>query len=175
MATAVDSLAALVGAALLLITRRLKPERVFHEVDWSLLVFFAALFVVTGAIGHTGLMPVLEGAAGPVLAHGTAALTIAGAVLSNLISNVPAVLLFRPLMAHAPDPQLAWLTLAMATTFAGNLTLLGSVANLIVAETAKRHDVHLGFMEYLRAGLPITLATLALGAAWLAWVGGTAL
>lgn len=163
-------LAALIGAALLLVTRRLKPERVFHEVDWSLLVFFAALFVVAGAIRHTGLMPLLEAAAGPVLAHGTGPLTVAGAVLSNLVSNVPAVLLFRPLMAHAPDPQLAWLTLAMATTFAGNLTLLGSVANLIVAETAKRHDVRLGFMEYLRAGLPITLASLVLGAAWLALV-----
>lgn len=167
-------LAALVGAALLLISRRLKPERVFREVDWSLLVFFTGLFVVTGAIRHTQLMPVLESAAAPVLAGGTAALTAAGAVLSNLVSNVPAVLLFRPLIPHAPDPRLAWITLAMATTFAGNLTLLGSVANLIVAETARRHGVHLGFLEYLRAGFPITLASLILGATWLACLGTAA-
>lgn len=84
-------------------------------------------------------------------------------VLSNLVSNVPAVLLFRPLIPHFPDPTQAWLTLALATTFAGNLTLLGSVANLIVAESARRRGVTLSFMEYLRAGVPITLLSLALG------------
>lgn len=92
--------------------------------------------------------------------------------MSNLVSNVPAVLLFRPVVEMAADPQITWLTLAMATTFAGNLTLLGSVANLIVAETARRHGVHLGFVEYLRAGVLITLGTLGIGIAWLAFIGG---
>jgi Na+/H+ antiporter NhaD/arsenite permease-like protein len=88
-------------------------------------------------------------------------------LLSNLVSNVPAVLLFRPFVPHFPNPTQAWLTLALATTFAGNLTLLGSVANLIVAETARQRGIRLEFMEYLRAGLPITLLSLGMGILWL--------
>lgn len=160
-------LAALGAAAFLLITRRLKPERVFREIDWGLLVFFAGLFVVTGALETTGLSNRLFAAMLPVAESGIPALTGVATVLSNLISNVPAVLLFRPFVPHFTDPQQTWLTLAMATTLAGNLTLLGSVANLIVAETASRRGVHLSFKEYLKAGLPITLLTLAAGVVWL--------
>jgi Na+/H+ antiporter NhaD/arsenite permease-like protein len=89
------------------------------------------------------------------------------ALLSNLVSNVPAVLLFRPEMAAFPNPQQAWLTLAMASTLAGNLTLLGSAATLIVAEIAKGRGVTLGFWAFLRAGVPITILTLLVGIAWL--------
>lgn len=160
-------LAALGAAAFLLITRRLKPERVFREIDWGLLVFFAGLFVVTGALETTGLSNRVFAAMLPVAEGGIPALTGVATVLSNLISNVPAVLLFRPFVPHFTDPQQTWLTLAMATTLAGNLTLLGSVANLIVAETASRRGVHLSFKEYLKAGLPITLLTLAAGVVWL--------
>jgi Na+/H+ antiporter NhaD/arsenite permease-like protein len=160
-------LAALAAAALLLVTRRLKPARVFTELDWSLLVFFAGLFVVTGAIETTGLSERLFAIAGPLAERGVVPLTGVSVVASNLVSNVPAVLLFRPLVPQFADPERAWLTLAMATTLAGNLTLLGSVANLIVAETARGRGVVLGFGEYLRAGLPIGFVTLGLGVAWL--------
>jgi Na+/H+ antiporter NhaD/arsenite permease-like protein len=163
-------LAALAAAALLLTTRRLKPQRVFQEIDWSLLVFFAGLFVVTGAIESTGLTERLFAVAEPIAQRGVAALTAVSVVLSNLVSNVPAVLLFRPLIPHFPDPPRAWLTLAAATTLAGNLTLLGSVANLIVAETARQRGVALGFVEYLKAGVPITLLTLVLAVVWLSFV-----
>lgn len=161
-------LAALVAAALLLITRRLKPERVFREIDWSLLVFFSALFVVTGAIETSGWGETLFAWLRPWADGGPASLTAASLVLSNLVSNVPAVMLFRPVVPGLADPATAWLTLAMATTLAGNLTLLGSVANLIVAEIARHRGVHLGFREYLKAGTPIALLTLLLGVAWLA-------
>lgn len=160
-------LAAMGAAALLLITRRLKPERVFREVDFSLLVFFAGLFVVTAALETTGLSQRLFAVARPLAERGVPALAAVSVVLSNLVSNVPAVLLFRPFVPSFPDPETAWLTLAMATTLAGNLTLLGSVANLIVAEQARAHGVHLGFVEYLKAGIPITLLTLLVGVAWL--------
>jgi Na+/H+ antiporter NhaD/arsenite permease-like protein len=163
-------LAALGAAALLLVTRRLKPQRVFVEIDWALLVFFAGLFVVTGAIETTGLTGQLFAVAQPLAQRGVAALTLVSMVLSNLVSNVPAVLLFRPLIPQFPDPARAWLTLAAATTLAGNLTLLGSVANLIVAETARQRGVVLGFGEYLKAGVPITLLTLIIAVAWLSWV-----
>ena len=84
------------------------------------------------------------------------------AVLSNIVSNVPAVLVFRPFIPHLPDPRHAWLTLAMSSTLAGNLTVLGSVANLIVIQRA-RHKVRIGFWEYARAGIPLTVLTIAIG------------
>jgi Na+/H+ antiporter NhaD/arsenite permease-like protein len=143
---------------------------VFRELDWSLLVFFAGLFVVTGALESTGLTARLFAVAEPIAQRGVGALALVSAVLSNLVSNVPAVLLFRPLIPQFPDPPRAWLTLAAATTLAGNLTLLGSVANLIVAETARQRGVELGFVEYLKAGVPITLVSLGMAVLWLSLV-----
>ncbi len=163
-------LAALAAAAVLLFTRRVKPQHVFREVDFSLLIFFSGLFIVTGAIESTGLSGRLFAFFKPVAASGVPALAGVSVVLSNLVSNVPAVLLFRPFIPDFPEVQRAWLTLAMATTFAGNLTLLGSVANLIVAETAKDRGVHLSFGEYLKAGVPITVVSLIFGVMWLSWM-----
>lgn len=163
-------LAALIAAAILLISRRLEPESVFREVDWSLLVFFGGLFIVTGALETLGASEQLFSVMQPIAERGIVALTATGVVLSNLISNVPAVLLFRPFVPSFPAPTETWLTLALATTFAGNMTLLGSVANLLVAEIAGRRHVYLNFGEYLRAGLPITLLSLIVGVAWLSLV-----
>jgi Na+/H+ antiporter NhaD/arsenite permease-like protein len=87
--------------------------------------------------------------------------------MSNLVSNVPAVLLFRPLMEVMPRKETAWLALAMSSTLAGNLTVLGSVANLIVVENARRAGAELGFREYLKVGVPLTLLTTLVGVAWL--------
>ncbi|MCB0005990.1 MAG: anion transporter [Anaerolineales bacterium] len=161
------ALAALGAAALLLITRRLRPERVFGEIDWALLVFFAGLFVITGAIESSGLSERLFAWLTPLVGGGIGPLTLVAMLLSNLISNVPAVMLFRPVVPALSDPVTVWLTLAMATTLAGNLTLLGSVANLIVAESAAARGIRLSFGTYLRAGVPITLLSLAWGVAWL--------
>ncbi len=162
------ALAAMGSASLLLVTRRLKPERVFREVDWALLVFFAGLFVVTAAVEEVGRAHGAFDRLGAEAGAGLGGLIVAAAGLSNVVSNVPAVLLLRPLVAVMDDPERAWLALALATTFAGNLTLLGSVANLIVAESAARRGIRLSFGEFLRAGVPITVLTLALGWAWLA-------
>jgi Na+/H+ antiporter NhaD/arsenite permease-like protein len=95
-----------------------------------------------------------------------AALAAASTLLSNLVSNVPAVLLFTPLVGDLPDPRQAWLLLAMSSTLAGNLTLVGSIANLIVAEGARKTSP-LAFGEYLKAGVPVTLLTLVAGTLWL--------
>ena len=83
-------------------------------------------------------------------------------MLSNLVSNVPAVLVFKGFIPHLPDAARAWLTLAMSSTLAGNLTVLGSVANLIVIERARR-EVKISFWEYAKAGVPLTLITIAAG------------
>lgn len=160
--------AAMTAGAALLVTRRLRPARVWVHVDWSLLAMFAGLFVVVRGVEVTGwterwLALVPEAAR-------TSTLVLAGTttVLSNLVSNVPAVLVLRSWPAHFADPGAAWLALAMASTLAGNLTLVGSVANLIVVEQA-RDRARVGFREYARVGVPLTLVTLALGLAWLAW------
>jgi Na+/H+ antiporter NhaD/arsenite permease-like protein len=96
-------------------------------------------------------------------------LTFDTAVLSNVISNVPAVLVLKPFVVGLPDQNRTWLVIAMSATLAGNLTPVGSVANLIVAERerARAAGIHVSLWAYCRAGIPITLATLALGAWWL--------
>jgi Na+/H+ antiporter NhaD/arsenite permease-like protein len=90
------------------------------------------------------------------------------AVASNIVSNVPAVLALKPFIANAPDAKHAWLVVAMSSTLAGNFTLIGSVANLIVAEYARRVGQPISFGAYFKVGLPLTLATLAFGTYWLA-------
>ena len=93
------------------------------------------------------------------------------AVLSNIVSNVPAVMLLRTVVGSFPDPHAGWLALAMSSTLAGNLTITGSVANIIVVERAAAEGVDIGFRDYFLIGLPVTISTLALGSAWL-WMFG---
>jgi Na+/H+ antiporter NhaD/arsenite permease-like protein len=153
-------LAAFLAASVMLATRRLRPERAFHLLDWGLLVFFAGLFVVTGSLEAQGWTKLLFDRLAPLAQAGLPLFALITAGLSNLISNVPAVLLLQHLVSAFPDPQRGWLMLAAASTLAGNLTLLGSVANLIMAELAARWGVRVTFGAYLRVGVPITLLTL---------------
>jgi Na+/H+ antiporter NhaD/arsenite permease-like protein len=155
------------GAAVLLVTRRVKPEKVYRQIDWDLLVLFVGLFVVVAGVSHAGLDRVFFDALQPIGIATVAGLTVVATVLSNLISNVPAVMLFAKVVPHLPDPAASWLALAMSSTLAGNLTLLGSIANLIVLEGARRHGVTITFLDYLKVGLPVTLLTLAFGVFWL--------
>jgi Na+/H+ antiporter NhaD/arsenite permease-like protein len=161
------ALAAFLAACALMVSRRVKSERILVLVDWPLLLLFCGLFVVTGALEITGVSQKLFDAVAGLAQSGVLALTVFTAVLSNAISNVPAVLLFRPLIPRFPDPTQAWLTLAAASTLAGNFTLIGSVANLIVAEQASKFGIRLTFGEYLRCGVVITLLTLAVAVVWL--------
>lgn len=160
---------AIVAGAILLITRRVKPEKVYRRIDWSLLVMFAGLFVVVAGLERTSLQQDLENFASSLHLDNTFILSGLSAALSNIVSNVPAVLVFKPLMSHVADPVRAWLTLAMSSTLAGNLTVLGPVANLIVIQQAKPH-VEIGFGEYVRVGAPLAAVTILMGAAWLAWM-----
>ena len=161
------ALASFIAANILMITRRNQPHMIFAEIDWSLLVFFAGMFIVSGSLETSGVTRELVDLNS--LASGANVLNLTGvtAVLSNLISNVPAVLLLKPVVANMADPRLGWLTAAAASTLAGNLTLLGSVANLIVAETASRWRVEISFWEYTKSGLIITLVTLVIAVLWL--------
>lgn len=161
------SLSALGGAALLLITRRIKPERVFIEIDWSLLIFFSGLFIITHTINQYFISSISSLESYSFTGNFISDFSIVSAILRNIISNVPAVLILSPAVIKIPNPETIWLALAMSSTFAGNLTLIGSVANLIVAESAKKRGVKLEFYEYLKVGIPITFITLILGVLWL--------
>jgi Na+/H+ antiporter NhaD/arsenite permease-like protein len=160
---------AFIAAAALLVSR-LKARRLLF-IEWDLLLFFCGLFIVTGAIESVGLSGLLFTIFAPLLKNGVASLSILTAVLSNIVSNVPAVLLLRPEIPNLTNPQQAWLVLAMASTLAGNLTLLGSVANLIVAEIAARRGTPLSFGAYLRVGVPVTILTIIVGVIWLSLTG----
>jgi Na+/H+ antiporter NhaD/arsenite permease-like protein len=163
------ALVALVAAAVLLLDR-VRPEKVYASVDWPLLVMFAGIFVVVHAfevnVVHTWGIERWHA----LLASPVVVVSELSVVLSNLVSNVPAVLLFKPLMEAMSEAnrEQAWLALAMSSTLAGNLTVLGSVANLIVVEGARRSGASLGFVEYLKVGIPLTILTTLLGVAWLA-------
>jgi Na+/H+ antiporter NhaD/arsenite permease-like protein len=160
---------ALGAAALLLTSRRMASRDLIGLVDWHLLVLFVGLFVVNHAVAQAGVATQANGAlrsAGVDLGD-PRWLFPATAVLSNLVSNVPAVMLLLP---HASHP-LAGPVLALSSTLAGNLLIVGSIANIIVVDQAAALGVRIGWREHARVGVPVTLATLAVAAAWLALRG----
>ena len=167
LAGAPPALAAAIGAAVLLITRTVDPRHVYDEVDWGLLVFFIGLFIIVGGAERAGLTATLLRPIAAWNLHQLPLFVTVTAALSNIVSNVPAVMLLRTLVPGFPHPQHAWLALAMASTLAGNLTITGSVANIIVVERAAREGVSIGFQEYFRIGLPVTVSTLVVGSLWL--------
>jgi Na+/H+ antiporter NhaD/arsenite permease-like protein len=158
---------AIVGGAVLLFTRRINPYRIYQEIDWPLLVMFVGLFVVVAALEKRVVTPDVIATVGSLRLDNIAILSGITAVLSNIVSNVPAVLVLKPFVAGLADPQRAWLVIAMAATLAGNFTLVGSVANLIVAQRAKAHGVEVDFWSYFKVGAPLTLLTIAMGVVWL--------
>ncbi len=163
------ALVASVGAAILLITRTRDPHLVYEEVDWGLLVFFVGLFLIVGGAENAGLTRHLLGFGERFNLQHLGVFTLVTAILSNLVSNVPAVMLLKSLVSQFADTHSAWFILAMASTLAGNLTITGSVANIIVVERAQKEAV-ITFFDYFRIGLPVTLLTLLFGWLWLSWI-----
>jgi Na+/H+ antiporter NhaD/arsenite permease-like protein len=160
------------GAAALLLACRVKPSKVYRQIDWGVLLMFTGLFVVVHAfrlhvVDHWGIDHWHW-----LLGRPVDLLSLVSAGLSNLVSNVPAVLLMEPVIRAVPEAsrETAWLALAMSSTLAGNLTVLGSVANLIVVEGAARDGVSVSFWEYCKVGIPLTVLTLIMGVVWLEFV-----
>jgi Na+/H+ antiporter NhaD/arsenite permease-like protein len=160
---------AIIVGGLLLLTRRVRSERVYALIDWSLLLMFAGLFILVAGAEHSLLTGEVVAAVGRLHLDRLPVLSALTAILSNLVSNVPAVVVLRPFIDSLAEPQRAWLTVAMASTLAGNLTVLGSIANLIVVQRAAAAGVVIGLWDYCRVGLPLTLLTLLIGTLWL-WV-----
>ena len=161
------ALVAIAAAAALLVTRRVHPEKLYGRVDWDLLMLFTGLFIVVAGVEQAGLVDRLFALLRPLGLGSLTGLAGTATLLSNLISNVPAVMLFKSVVPQLPNAATAWLTLAMSSTLAGNLTLVGSIANLIVIQGAKRHGVTITFSDYVRVGVPVTVATMAFGLLWL--------
>jgi Na+/H+ antiporter NhaD/arsenite permease-like protein len=169
-------LVAITAAAILLAIAQRDPVKAFEKVEWSLLLFFGALFVVMRGARDLPLVAALTNAAGSQLHgapfHDAVVTSTAMLALSNLVSNVPAVILWLPVVPHVAAPSFIWLVMAMSSTFAGNLTLLGSMANLIVAERAETRGERISFSAHFKVGLPVTLLTLAWGVIALVVVAG---
>ncbi len=159
-------LIALAGAGVLLVSRRMASRSMLALVDWQLLLLFVGLFVVNHALEATG-----------TLAHLTTGLRDGGldlsrpvplfagtVVLSNLVSNVPATMLLLPVAQH----PLAGPILALASTLAGNLLIVGSIANIIVIDQSARLGVRISWRDHAYVGVPVTVVTLAIAAGWLA-------
>ncbi len=165
--------AAMTAAAVVMLAGSRRPRRALQEVDWMLLMFFSGLFVVMRGVEQAGLAhKLVSEVVGPLQAGGAEGLALLGAavtLLSQAVSNVPAVILFVPSFERLPaaEAQHLWLGLAAFSTLAGNLTIIGSVANVIVFESASREGVKISFGEYLRAGATVTLATIAVAWVWL--------
>ena len=160
--------AALVAAGLLLLSRRFHSSHVMGFIDWELLILFIGLFVVNHAFETTGLALQAVGwlaAQGVHLAE-SGPLFAAGLALSNLVSNVPAVMLLMPHLAG----DAAGTTLALVSTCAGNLLLVGSIANLIVIGLARKNGIEIGWRQHARIGIPITFVSLAIIWFWLRWM-----
>lgn len=158
---------ALTAAGLLMLSRKLHSRKMLGLVDWQLLVLFIGLFVVNHALEQTGLpahavarlheLGVHIDQPGPLFA--------ATFLLSNIVSNVPAVMLLLPVATH----EMAGLVLALSSTLAGNLLIVGSIANIIVVDAAQRRNIQIDWKAHARIGVPVTMMTMAITAAWL-WI-----
>jgi Na+/H+ antiporter NhaD/arsenite permease-like protein len=155
-------LIALIGASLILLLGRIKPSKVIRQVDWVLLLFFASLFIVVQAVEKAGLMEQLLNQV-KLTENGTglAAIHLVSLILSQVVSNVPFTVIMLPLM-KAANSDVLWLALASASTLAGNATIVGAMANLIVIETAESKGVKIKFMEFFRIGIVVTILSMLL-------------
>lgn len=155
-------LIALTGAALIMLLGKVKPTKVIKEVDWVLLLFFASLFIVVKGIENTGLMQsILLSNSFKADIQGIGFIHSVSLFMSQIVSNVPYTVAILPFM-KVVDSELLWLSLASAATLAGNATIIGAMANLIVIESANTNGVKIGFWEFLKIGVPVTFFTMAL-------------
>lgn len=153
-------------AGLLLCSRKMHTRQILGHVDWHLITLFCGLFIVVRGIEITGMPQLVVsqlGASGIDMTR-TVPLAVSSTLLSNIVSNVPAVMILTKFLS-ASDTA-AWHLLALTSTFAGNLITIGSIANLITIEQAKEQGVRIGFLEHARTGVPVTLASLLVALLW---------
>lgn len=160
-------ISAMAIAGILLCSRRMKTRDILGLVDWHLITLFCALFIVIHAVslGNYPGMVVAYLAERGIDLHNLLILTGISTVLSNTFSNVPATMLLVRFLDAANPAE--WFTLAVSSTFAGNLIIIGSIANLIVVEQAANHGIKITFREHAAAGVPVTLVSLSVLIVWI--------
>lgn len=151
-------LIALVGAALILLMGEAKPSKIIKEVDWVLLLFFSSLFIVVAAIEKVGILNPLLNINLSENIQGIVGIHSLSLILSQIVSNVPFTVLMLPIMKSINSETL-WLALASASTLAGNATIIGAMANLIVIESAEKEGVKIRFWQFFKIGIVVTLIT----------------
>jgi len=151
---------ALIGASLILIFGKIRPSEIIKNIDWVLILFFSTLFIVVGGIEKTGLIQHILNSyrISPDL-HGIGVIHIISLVLSQAVSNVPYTILMIPVIKNSGS-EIIWLSLASASTLAGNATIFGAMANIIVIESAKKLDVNITFFEFFKSGVTVSVITL---------------
>ncbi len=159
-------LSAITGGLALIIISGTKPQYAMEKVDWTLLLFFSGLFIVVGGINKAGFLAMTHNAVEPFLGKTASSqivnFSIFSVIASNIVSNVPFVLLSATWIEKFIDPKTMWYALAMSSTFAGNLTIVGSVANMIVLELSKEY-VHIGFWDFFKVGFVTTVISTIIG------------
>jgi len=155
------AIVASLGAAFLLITRRIKPNKVYAGIDFNLIVIFVGLFVIIGGVEHSGLLQLLVNMPGMNNIQNLPVFSVVTVLLSNVVSNVPAVMLLKFLIPTGTG-DIWWAAMAVFSTIAGNLTVTGSIANLIVVELAKKQNVKISFWAYFKIGFPLTVSMVTL-------------
>lgn len=159
-------LSAITGGLALIIISRTKPQEAMEKIDWTLLLFFSGLFIVVGGVNKAGLLSMMHNVVEPYMGKDVLSQVINfsafSVIASNIVSNVPFVLLSAGWVDKFIDPKIMWYSLAMSSTFAGNLTIMGSVANMIVMELSKEH-VQVGFWDFFKVGFTTTIVSTIIG------------
>jgi Na+/H+ antiporter NhaD/arsenite permease-like protein len=160
------ALAAILGGSAMLLSRATDPKRLYAHIDWTLLALFVGLFVVVAGLDESGVSLKVRDALSALRADTVFGMTVLAAILSNVVSNVPAVMVLKSSVLALPEPHTAWLTLAMSATLSGNLTLPGSLATIIVVERA-RERTSISFLDFVKVGAPTAVLGITFGALWL--------
>lgn len=161
------TIVASLGASYLLITRRIKPNKLYTGIDFNLLIIFVGLFIIIGGVEQSGLLGIFINSPWIKGVQNLSVFSLLTVALSNIISNVPAVMLLKYLIPSGTG-AIWWASMAIFSTFAGNLTLTGSIANLIVVELAKKENVDISFLTYLKIGFPLTISMVVIALAYFA-------
>lgn len=160
---------ALAGASAILVLGKIKPSKVIKEVDWVLLLFFAGLFIVVHGIEKVGVLdPFINETPLTNTLNGIIGIHTLSFFMSQIVSNVPYTILMLPIL-KAAQGDLLWLSLASAATLAGNATIIGAIANIIVIESAKSYGVEIKFWEFTKAGIVVTIMTMIISVVILYW------
>ncbi|MBB6307177.1 SLC13 family permease [Xanthobacter tagetidis] len=165
-------LIALLGASILLVSRRVESQKLIGLVDGDLLVMLIGLFIVNAAVAATGLPQELIGWLRSVgfNLHDPMSMLIIMSVVSNIVGNNPAVMLAAPFLTGAAQPEALGAAIALGTGFSSNAVIFGSLAGIIVAEQGKKNGITIGFAEFAKAGVPTSLLCLLLAAGWILYL-----